>query len=149
MDCSVSLLFHRTPRNTTKHGRGEGRIPTKFRKGKKLFKTTLTPLSLCVAHKIKASAKKEYISTSPPCVPVREYRGSAHRARGLKTQHKPTDEILFPAPPSLRDTFPIWLMPHPVMLRDTAMEEVNSELPSPKAGQVQPNRKRFSSQLAD
>ena len=43
----------------------------------------------------------------------REYRGSAHRARGLKTQHKPTDEILFPAPPSLRDTSPqgeaLWL----------------------------------------
>ena len=37
----------------------------------------------------------------------------------------------------------------PVMLRDMAMEEANSELPSPKAGQVQPNRKRFSSQLAD
>ena len=36
----------------------------------------------------------------------REYRGSAHRARGLKARHKPTDEILFPAPPSLRDTFP-------------------------------------------
>ncbi len=29
------------------------------------------------------------------------------------------------------------------MLRDTAMEEVNSELPSPKAGQVQPNRNTF------
>ena len=69
MDCSVSLLFHRTPRKATKHGRGKGRIPTKFRKGKKLFKTTLTPLSLCVAHKIKARAKKEYISTSPPVFP--------------------------------------------------------------------------------
>ena len=145
MDCSVSLLFHRTPRNTTKHGWGEGRIPTKFRKGKKLFKTTLSPLSLCVAHKIEAREKKEYISTSPPCVPVREYRGSAHRARRLKTRHKPTDEILFPAPPSLRDTSPIRLMPHPVRLRGTAMEEVNSELSSPKAGQAQPNRKRFSS----
>lgn len=81
----------------------------------------------------------------PPCVPVREYRGSAHRARRLKARHKPTDEILFPAPPSLRDTSPIWLMPHPVRLRGTAMEEVNSELSSPKAGQAQPNRKRFSS----
>ena len=75
----------------------------------------------------------------------REYRGSAHRARRLKARHKPTDEILFPAPPSLRDTSPIWLMPHPVRLRGTAMEEVNSELSSPKAGQAQPNRKRFSS----
>ena len=81
----------------------------------------------------------------PPCVPVREYRGSAHRARRLKARHKPTDEILFPAPPSLRDTSPIWLMPHPVRLRGTAMEEVNSELSSPKAGHAQPNRKRFSS----
>ena len=144
MDCSVSLLFHRTPRNTTKHGRGEGRILTKFRKGKKLFKTTLSPLSLCVAYKIKARAKKEYISTSPPCVPVREYRGSAHRARGLKARHKPTDEMLFPTPPSLRDTSPIWLMPHPIRLRGTAIEKVNSKLPSPKAEQVQPNRKRFS-----
>ena len=91
-------------------------------------------------------SKQEYISTSPPpCVPVREYRGSAHRARRLKARHKPTDEILFPAPPSLRDTSPIWLMPHPVRLRGTAMEEVNSELSSPKAGQAQPNRKRFSS----
>ena len=81
----------------------------------------------------------------PPCVPVREYRGGAHRARRLKARHKPTDEILFPAPPSLRDTSPIWLMPHPVRLRGTAMEEVNSELSSPKAGQAQPNRKRFSS----
>ena len=69
MDCSVSLLFHRTPRKATKHGRGKGRIPTKFRKGKKLFKTTLTPLSLCVAHKIKARAKKEYITTTPPVFP--------------------------------------------------------------------------------
>ena len=146
-DCSVfpPILFHRTPHNATKHGWGEGRIPTKFRKGKKLFKTTLSPLSLCVAHKIEAREKKEYISTSPPCVPVREYRGSAHRARRLKTRHKPTDEILFPAPPSLRDTSPIWLMPHPVRLRGTAMEEVNSKLSSPKAGQAQPNRKRFSS----
>ena len=139
MDCSVSLLFHRTPRNATKHGWGEGRIPTKFRKGKKLFKTTLSPLSLCVAYKIEARAKKEYIST------VREYRGSAHRARGLKAQHKPTDEMLFPTPPSLRDTSPIWLMPHPIRLRGTAIEKVNSKLPSPKAEQVQPNRKRFSS----
>ena len=85
------ILFHRTPHNATKHGWGEGRIPTKFRKGKKLFKTTLSPLSLCVAHKIEAREKKEYISTSPPCVPVREYRGSAQRARGLeyKQKHKP------------------------------------------------------------
>ena len=79
------ILFHRTPHNATKHGWGEGRIPTKFRKGKKLFKTTLSPLSLCVAHKIEAREKKEYISTSPPCVPVREYRGSAHRAKGLNS----------------------------------------------------------------
>ena len=75
----------------------------------------------------------------------REYRGSAHRARGLKAQHKPTDEMLFPTPPSLRDTSPIWLMPHPIRLRGTAIEKVNSKLPSPKAEQVQPNRKRFSS----
>ena len=63
------ILLGKTPRNATKHGWGEGRIPTKFRKGKKLFKTTLSPLSLCVAYKIEARAKKEYISTSPPVFP--------------------------------------------------------------------------------
>jgi hypothetical protein len=57
---------------------------------------TLSPLPCLVAwwskaHKIGARAKAEYISTSPlPCpvalrgVSVREYRGSARRARGLK-----------------------------------------------------------------
>ena len=44
-----------------------------------------------ILYKIGAKAKEEYISTSPlPCpvalrgVSVREYRGSARRARGLK-----------------------------------------------------------------
>ena len=73
---------------------------------------------------------------SLPYISLRKHRGSAHRARGLKARHKPTDEILFPAPPSLRDTSPIWLTPCPVRLRGTAIEKVNSELPSPKADKL-------------
>ena len=34
-----------------------------------------------------------YFSTSPPCVSVREYRGSAHRARGLEYKQKQQSPI--------------------------------------------------------
>ena len=61
---SVSPLYcSAIPRNAMGDGRGEGLIPLETR--------------------------SERCITLSPCVPVREYRGSAHRARGLEYKQAP------------------------------------------------------------
>ena len=58
--------------------------------------------------KLRGTAREEFkifeatLLNLSPCVSIREYRGSARRARGLNVQYKQTDMMAFSTPPSLR-----------------------------------------------
>ena len=98
---SVSPLYcSAIPRNAMGDGRGEGLIPLETR--------------------------SERCITLSPCVPVREYRGSAHWARGLTfTVKNLLSSFLIPLFRNYRffGVFPISLTQLTAMLRNTAREK--------------------------